>query len=660
MQYFKLSEVFLEGYKGRQPDWGFGALSFFTFKRTYARNVPGENRTEEFWEAVKRIVEGVFTIQKMHCSYHKLIWDNRKAQRSAQKMFEKIWNFKFSPPGRGWWAMGTPMIYNNSAALNNCGFVSTKDIAKEGLASPFCWSMDMLMLGVGIGFDTKGAGFVVKEPRSREGEFVIPDTREGWVEALNMVLSAFEGRNLPNFVYDKIRKAGEPIKGFGGVASGPAPLKQLLEDIDAMLTAKVGEELDSVDIVDIMNMVGRAVVAGNVRRSAEVALGESGDHYFIQCKDPDKYKDQLLSHRWASNNSVYAKTDDDLTFPAQYTAKNGEPGYAFEDIIKKYGRLKDEPDWIDIDFAGLNPCMEQILESYELCCLVETYPSNHESAEEYYDTLKYAYLYAKSVTLLPTHEPRTNAVMLRNRRIGVSQSGIEMAKAKFGSGSYYREFCDKGYDAVKHWDKIYSRWLCIPMSKRVTSVKPSGTVSLLAGVTPGVHYDHAEFYYRTVRVAKNSPLVIKLREAGYRIENALTDPNNTVVIYFPIKAKNFRKSKDDVTVWEQLNNVAQMQYYWADNSVSCTVTFKPHEAADIPEAIEMFRDKLKAVSFLPLMDHGYEQAPYQTITESEYLNAIKGLKEFSLDEEISEEDRKFDKYCTGEACELDITEKINT
>lgn len=660
MQYFKLSEVFLEGYKGKQPDWGFGALSFFTFKRTYARNVPGENRTEDFWETCKRVVEGVFTIQKMHCSYHKLIWDNRKAQRSAQRMFEKMWNFKFLPPGRGLWAMGTPMVYENSAALNNCGFVSTKDISREGLASPFCWSMDMLMLGVGIGFDTKGAGFVVKAPRSREGEFVIPDTREGWVEALNIVLSAFEGRNLPTFIYDKIRKAGEPIKGFGGVASGPDPLRQLLEDVDNMLTTLIGEELGTVDIVDIMNMVGRAVVAGNVRRSAEVALGGSNDEYFIECKDPAKYKEQLLSHRWASNNSVYAKDDDDLTFAAKYTAINGEPGYAFEDIIKKFGRLCDAPDFVDSDFAGLNPCMEQILESYELCCLVETFPSNHDSAEEFFETLKYAYLYAKTVTLIPTHEPRTNAVMLRNRRIGVSQSGIEMAKAKFGTSKYYRVFCDGGYKVVKSWDKTYSRWLCVPESKRVTSVKPSGTVSLLAGVTPGVHYDHAEYYFRTVRVAKNSPFVAKLRKAGYRIEDAVTDPNNTVVIYFPIKAKNFRKSKDDVTIWEQLNNVAQMQYYWADNSVSCTVTFRPNEAEDIPEAIEMFRHRLKAVSFLPLMDHGYAQAPYQTITEAEYLKATKNLKEFSFDDKVSEEDRKFDKYCSGEACEIDIGQKIKT
>jgi adenosylcobalamin-dependent ribonucleoside-triphosphate reductase len=551
--------------------------------------------------------------------------------------------------------MGTDMIYEKgSAALNNCGFVSTKDIGKEDLSSPFCWSMDMLMLGVGIGFDTKGAGFTIKEPKSREGEYIIPDTREGWIEALNLTVSAFEGKNLPSMIFDKIRGPGIPIKGFGGVSSGPEPLKELLANLEKLLIARVGEELTSVDIVDIMNYIGKAVVAGNVRRSAEVGLGDSDDHYFIECKDPTKYELQLLSHRWASNNSVYVKTDDDLAFPAKYTAKNGEPGYAFEDIIKAFGRLKDAPDWIDADFAGLNPCMEQILESYELCCLVETFPSNHETAEEFFETLKYAYLYAKTVTLTPTHEPRTNAVMLRNRRIGVSQSGIEQAKTKFGTYKYYRVFCDEGYKVIKGWDKVYSRWLCIPESKRCTSVKPSGTVSILAGATPGIHYAHSEYYYRTVRVASNSHILNALRKAGYRIESAVNDPENTSVVYFPIHERDFVKSKYDVTIWEQLNNAAQMQYYWADNSVSCTISFKQHEAKDIYGAIEMFRDKLKAVSFLPLQDHGYKQAPYQTISEDEYEKVIKNLKPLSLDIKLSEEDRAQDKFCQGEACEIII------
>lgn len=656
MEYFKLSEVFLEGFKGRQPRWGYGALSYFTYKRTYARNVEGENRTEEFWETLQRVVEGVYTIQKRHCTSYRLTWDNRRAQRSAQEMFQRMWDFKFLPPGRGLWAMGTKMIEEKgSAALNNCGFVSTKNIKEEGLASPFCWAMDMLMLGVGIGFDTKGSGFVVKAAPETDSVYVIADTREGWVESVQIIFDAFNnGRPLPKMDYSKIRRAGSIIKGFGGVASGPEPLKKLHEAIIELLRARVDEELSSVDIVDLMNFIGRCVVAGNVRRSAEIACGQIGDYNFITCKDPSITKNEaaLNGWRWASNNSLFAKMEDDLSFPASITKKNGEPGYIFDDIVRAYGRLCDAPDWIDSDYAGMNPCVEQVLESYELCNVVEQFPANHDSAEDFWKTVKCAYLYAKTVALIPTHDPRTNAVMLRNRRIGLSQSGIEQAKNKFGSSHYYRLFCDAAFKIVLDWDKAYSRWLCVPMSKRHTSVKPSGTVSLLAGAFPGVHCAHAEYYLRSVRVASNSPLVESLRQAGYRIEPALTDPTGTMVVYFPIHEQNFRKSKSEMTIWEQLNNAAMMQHYWADNSVSVTISFRPEEADDIPEALEMYRDKLKAVSFLPLQDHGYKQPPYGTISKEEYEEYIATLKDLKFVDVLSDEDRAADKYCQGEACEI--------
>jgi ribonucleoside-triphosphate reductase len=658
MQYFKLSETFLKDYDGHQPNWGYGALSYFTFKRTYARNIDGENRTEEFWETLKRVIEGVFTIQKMHCNHHRLIWDNRKSQRSAQIMFKKMWEFKFLPPGRGLWVMGTPMVYERgSAALNNCGFVSTKHINK-GLASPFCWGMDMLMLGVGIGFDTKGVGCVIKAPKHTEAIHVIPDTREGWIESVEVVLAAFEGRQLPKFNYSPIRKAGMPIKGFGGVSSGHEPLKRLHEALIELLTSRIDEELTSVNITDIFNFIGRCVVSGNVRRSAEIGIGEVGDTDFINCKNPKLFKKELLSHRWASNNSVFVSAKDNLTACAELTAINGEPGYIFDDNIRAFGRMCDAPDYVDSDYAGMNPCVEQVLESYELCNVVEAFPANHTDAAEFLDTLKYAYMYAKSVGLIPTHDERTNAVMLRNRRIGLSHSGIEQAKQKFGTSAYYHDFCDAGYQTVKEWDRIYSRWLCISKSKRYTAVKPSGTVSLLAGAFPGVHFPHALYYLRSVRVASNSPLIASLLAAGYRIEPALTDPDGTSVVYFPIKEKHYRKSKDDVTIWEQLNNAAMMQRYWADNSVSVTITFKPEEKKDIYEALEMYRDKLKAVSFMPLMDHGYKQAPYIKTTEEEYSTYYKTLKELKFTDALSDKDRATDKFCSGDTCELDIADKL--
>jgi adenosylcobalamin-dependent ribonucleoside-triphosphate reductase len=367
-------------------------------------------------------------------------------------------------------------------------------------------------------------------------------------------------------------------------------------------------------------------------------------------KDYKLFPEELVDRRWMSNNSVVAESNDDFSGIISNIAINGEPGIVLMENARHYGRMKDgfypenHPKFDNA--AGTNPCSEQILDSYELCNLVESFPANHETAEEYYDTLKYAYLYAKSVTLVPTHCERANQIMLRNRRIGCSQSGIQQAIKKFGIQKYFTDFCDKGYEQLTYWDQIYSRWLGIPTSIRISSVKPSGTISLLAGATPGIHCTHSEYYLRTVRVSASSELVPKLRAANYRIEQSITD-KNTVVVYFPVKEKNFTKSKYDISMWEQLTLVKELQYYWSDNAVSATITFRPEEIKDLKSAIEYFAPYVKALSFLPLDDHNYAQAPYQTITEEEFYTYNDSLKELDLS---SNEQPKGEKYCSNDSC----------
>ena len=469
---FKLDEEFLDNYKGKQPNWG--PLGYITYKRTYARIIEKENRKEEFWETIRRVVEGCYSIQKEHCIKLSLPWTDEKAQKSAQIMFKKIWNFKFLPPGRGLWMMGTEFIARHgSMSLNNCGFASTEDInLKHAKAFLFC--MDGLMLGVGLGFDTKGAGkIVIKKPAEDHFDFQIPDSREGWVDSLKLMLEAyFLGKQGPKYDFSLIRPSGEPIRGFGGIASGPNPLKQMLEDIQNILKARIGQKITSVDIVDIMNYVGKCVVAGNVRRSAEIALGDPTDLDFVTCKQDEE---ALYSHRWASNNSVFAVKGLDYSFIANQIAVNGEPGIFWLENAKAYSRMGDNPDFKDKKAAGVNPCGEQTLESFELCCLVETFPSRHESYEEFQETLKYAYLYSKSVTLINTHWQETNAVMLKNRRMGISQTGIIEAFVKHGRRKIL-EWCSRGYNYLQELDEQYSGWLCIPRSIKITTVKPSGTV----------------------------------------------------------------------------------------------------------------------------------------------------------------------------------------
>jgi ribonucleotide reductase alpha subunit len=642
---FKLDENFIEQFKGKQPRWG--PLGYITYKRTYARIIEKENRKEEFWETIQRVVEGCYSIQKEHCIQLSLPWSDEKAQKSAQKMFEKIWHFKFLPPGRGLWMMGTEFIARHgSMSLNNCGFASTEDINRK-YSKAFEFVMDALMLGVGVGFDTKGAGkIIIKKPKENNFNFQIPDSREGWVEALKLTLEAyFLGKQIPHYDFSLIRQAGQPIRGFGGIASGPNPLKQMLHDIKEVLERRVDKPITSVDIVDIMNFIGKCVVAGNVRRSAEIALGDPTDLEFVTCKQDEE---KLYSHRWASNNSIFAVKGLDYSFIANQIIVNGEPGVFWLENAKAYGRMGDPPDHKDKKAAGVNPCGEQTLESFELCCLVETFPSNHDSYEEFQKTLKYAYLYSKSVTLVNTHWPETNAVMLKNRRMGISQTGIIEAFIKHGRRKVL-DWCDLAYTYIKDLDEEYSNWLCIPKSIKLTTVKPSGTVSLLPGVPPGIHYPHSEYYIRRIRISKNSDLIEHIKNAGYKVEDDSYSPN-TVVAEFPVHEEYFDRSKKEVSIWEQVANAIDYQKYWSDNQVSITVTFKPEEKNEVKRVLEFCEDKLKSASFLPLKEHGYKQPPYEEITEERYKQLIVNLKSLDLDET---KDRAIgEKFCDTEFCEI--------
>ena len=259
---------------------------------------------------------------------------------------------------------------------------------------------------------------------------------------------------------------------------------------------------------------------------------------------------------------------------------------------------------------GGNPCLEQTLESFEMCCLVETFPHNHQEYADYEKTLRSAFLYAKTVTLGTTHWPETNQVMLRNRRIGTSMSGLAQFVAARGQEEL-RQWCEQGYDALQQFDREISDQFAVPRSIKTTSVKPSGTVSLLAGATPGVHYPIARYYLRRVRLAKDSDLIPPLREAGYPMEPAVGSESSTVVVSFPVDAgAGLRKAKE-VSMWEQLSFAAFLQRHWADNQVSCTISFDPiREGPQMQHALDLFQYQLKGCSFLPHSDGVYPQMPY--------------------------------------------------
>lgn len=665
---FRLDLDFIASHAGRQPSWG--PVGYVTYKDKYARSleaVPqryadlgadhGLRTSEEFWLSLTRVTEGTFGILQGHCAKLHLPWDPQTAQQKAQEMYRLMWAFKFLPPGRGLWAMGTDAVrIKGGAVLNNCGFTSTASIAAD-FAGPFCWLMDMSMLGVGVGFDTAGAGLVeIVKPARSSDVHVVEDSREGWIALLRRTLNAHVGRGaLPGKIdVSGVRERGSLIKTFGGTASGPEPLLEMIESIQAALGRHYGRPVSSEDIVDVGNITGRCVVAGNVRRSAEIAFGRPDDLEFLALKDPEVNAARMDSHGWVSNNSVFAEVGQDYRRLAEMTARGCDLGYMWLDNARRWGRMGDLPDYRDARASGGNPCLEQTLEDRELCCLVESFPAHHDSPAQYQRTLKFAYLYAKAVTLVPTHDERTNAVLMRNRRIGCSMSGIAQSIGRLGAREHLR-WCDESYRYVQDLDEEYSGWLAVPRSVKTTSVKPSGTVSLLCGATSGIHWPKAEYAFRVNRLDSKSPIVAKLRAAGYRcVDLDHANEPNTTACYFPLKERHFTRSIKDVTMWEQLEIAAQHQALWADNQVSVTVEFDPAtEGPQIARALELYETRLKGVSFLPKSLDGtvYQHAPFQPITREEYEAYVAGLRPLDLsDTEASSAEQ--DRFCDGGKCAL--------
>ena len=669
---FRLSEEFVNKYNNVPAPFGFtdagsNSLGEITFIRTYSR--VKEDGTKERWhEVCRRVIEGMYSVQKNHAKDNRLPWNDNKAQKSAQEAFQRMFELKWTPPGRGLWAFGTPMTMEkrNSASLQNCAMVSTRDIDRNDPGALFAWVMDALMLGIGVGFDTLGQDkqMSIYAPTEPESIYEIPDTREGWVESVRLLVNSFLRQNQPiqEFNYDLIRPLGAPIKGFGGVASGPAPLIDLHTRIRNVIGSRAGELLDSRAIVDIVNLIGTCVVSGNVRRSATLALGTPEDDGFINLKNPEVFPDrnsydpEKPGWAWMSNNSISATVGTKYEDYVDLIADNGEPGFIWLDVARDYGRLKDAPDYKDSRIMGFNPCAEQPLESYELCTLVEVHLNRHESKEDFLKTLKFAYLYGKTVTLMPTHWQQTNGIMQRNRRIGTSLTGI----ASFADNSglpALREWMDQGYEKIRHYDHKYSEWLCVRESVRVTTVKPSGSVSLLSGATPGVHWGPGgEFYLRAIRFGDQDPMIHLFKAAGYKIEKDLVSAN-TSVVYFPV-ASGHKRAEKQVSLFEKIGLAATAQKYWSDNGVSVTLSFdKETEKQFVAPALNMYEGQLKAVSFLPMGNKTYPQQPYTEITREQYnsyVGTIGKIDWSAIYDGKDNLDAESEKYCSTDACEIKL------
>ena len=624
-----LRQEFLDKYDGKNPNWGFNGLGYITYKRTYARKVEGTNRTEEWNETVARCVNWLWS-EHIEMNIH---FD----EKYYEDLYDAVFNLKANFSGRMLWQAGTKTVEKfGGASMCNCWAVVVD--CKQSFLS----TMDYLMLGGGVGFNMQER-YVNKLPKIKSGvkitrqddssaDFIVPDTRQGWVALLDKALSAyFETGESFTYSTHLIRGYGEPIKGFGGTASGPEPLAKGIGKISEIVGVRAGKQLRPIDVLDIMNCLGELVVAGNVRRSAQIALGDVHDIKFLEAKTWSL--GTIPSHRAMSNNTVVC--NDIRAIPEKFWDGyngNGEPYGLFNlKLARKKGRLVDTHR-SDPEAVATNPCAEITLSpsegdgGAESCNLCEIYLNNIKDVEEFTRVASLMYPVVKTIALLPYHHKATQKIVAKNLRLGIGLTGIVMRPDLIKA-----EVLSHVYQTLEKVDAEFSFINEVNTSIKLTTVKPSGTLSLLGGATPGVHPAYAPYYIRRVRMASHDSLISRCREAGYKIEYVRnfdgSEDYKTMIVEFPIKLADGVITADQMTAVKQLELHLHMQRYWADNQVSVTVYYKKEELPEIRVWLEQnYNDGVKTVSFLLHNEHGFAQAPYEEISEDKYNELIANIK----------------------------------
>jgi ribonucleotide reductase alpha subunit len=606
--------------------------------------VTGE--TEEWWQTIERCCNGLLDIGGVF------------TQTEIHDLYQNVFNLKCCFSGRALWQLGTDNVTRiGSDSLQNCWHVTVNS------TEAFCFTFNQLMLGGGVGFNITPE-IVYELPRvkyavsirrvdSNDVDLIVTDNREGWVELLRRVLDCFfvTGKNL-TYSTNCVRSKDALIKGFGGVASGPENLVKGIAQIVAILQGQANGKLRPIDCLDIMNIIGSIVVAGNVRRSAELAIGDMNDILFLEAKSWDTRV--VPNWRNQSNNSVECNDFESLpnAYWDNYSDASGEPyGLINLGLCKTHGRLIDGPNYReDLGVTGVNPCGEITLEPYEPCNLFELMLPNIHSLEEFINLGILGYKACKTISAYPFSDPKVNEVVARNQRVGVGITGI--LQSEWVS---HPECMGKVYSALEDADVAYSKELSVAQSIKLTTVKPSGTVSLLPGVTPGIHPAFSKYYIRRVRFATSDPLVKVCRVAGFHTEPLLELDGSrnldTTVISFPIKTPHRTICADKVTAIDQLKFQSLVQDNWSDNSVSTTCYYRPHELPEIKEYLkENYNESIKAISFSPLEEHGFKQAPHEEITHEEYLRLSKDTWQINSITDTDEHTLNESLECAGGTC----------
>ena len=611
-----LSPEFIASYASKTPPWGFGGLGEIVFLRTYSRKIEGTDQTESWVQTIQRIIEGAGDIGVPFSS------------EDAEHLFDHMFNLRCAVSGRALWQLGTPLVKQFSGtSLNNCFYTNIEKI------EDFEMLFDYLMLGGGVGFSVERSKIhelpkvkavtSITAERTNDADFIVPDSRQGWRELLHKVLESYF-KNGKSFTYSTIliREFGTPLKTFGGTASGSGALVDGVADICKVLDNRVGKKLRSIDVLDICNIIGRIVVSGSSRRSAQIAIGDPDDILFLKAKNWGS--GNVPAWRANSNNSIYADAYDEI-LPELWKGYDGtgEPyGLVNRKLARTYGRLGEKS--LDSSIEGFNPCAEIALADGESCNLATIFLPNVESLGQLLEISKLLYLIQKQITQLSYPYEKTTNIVRKNTRLGQSITGIlQCTEQQIG-------WLSQTYEFLKDFDAFYSKEQGWNHSVRLTTVQPSGTLSLLPGVTPGIHPAFAPYYIRRVRFSSVDPLVDACRKRGYKVTWDMgldgREDHTRYVVEFPCKSPENSILVANMTALEQLEWVKKMQTIWADNAVSVTVYYRKEELPAVKEWLSKNYDSsVKSVSFLLHVDHNFPLPPYEEITKDEYDKVFSKL-----------------------------------
>ena len=622
----------------------------------YARWIEKENRRETWSETVERYVS------YMQGRYEKLT-KKKLDKKERDRWVDAITTLKVMPSMRALMTAGPALDKDNVAGFN-CSYVAIDNVRT------FDEIMYILMCGTGVGFSVERQ-YVDKLPEiaekfhTTETVIKVRDSKIGWAKSYRELIAMLYAGQIPQFDMSLVRPAGAKLKTFGGRASGPDPLRDLFKFSIETFQKASGRKLTSIECHDIVCKIADVVVCGGVRRSALISLSNLSD---IRMRDAKtgQWWDNNPQRSYANNSVAYTEKPDIGTFMKEwvslYDSKSGERGIfnrvASQKMATRSGRRDGEYDF------GTNPCSEIVLRNKQFCNLSEVVVRPEDTEETLKEKVEIATIFGTLQSTLSdfrylTKQWKDNTE--EERLLGVSLTGI--MDNFILSGSAFNEAVLKSMlinlkDHAIETNKKWAELLGVNQSTAITCVKPSGTVSQLVDSASGIHPRYSPYYLRTVRADKKDPLCDMMIDKGFHAEDDVMKPNDTKVIYFPMKSPVESVMRDAKSAIEQLEIWKTYQLYWCEHKPSITVYVKEEEWLQVGAWVYENFDVMSGVSFLPHSDHSYKQAPYQEVDKKTYQEWVaktpRNINWMDLTQYEKEDTTTSSKElaCTAGACEI--------